>query len=198
MSPTARKATVRRETRETRIELTLNLDGSGQARIETGIPFFDHMLELLAKHSLFDLRLRAAGDLPVDYHHTVEDVGLTLGQALTEALGERRGITRYGWSLLPMDDALSRVALDLGGRPYLVYAVSHRKQKIRDFHLGLIEHFFRSFTDQGRLNLHIAQLYGQDPHHAYESIFKGVAWALRLAVARDPRVKHVPSSKGVL
>ncbi|MBU0677348.1 MAG: imidazoleglycerol-phosphate dehydratase, partial [Verrucomicrobia bacterium] len=129
-------------------------------------------------------------------HHTVEDIGLVLGDALNKALGDRKGIARYGWSIVPMDESLARVALDFGGRPYLVYSIANRKRKIRDFDLGLIEHFFRSFADQARMNLHIAHLYGDDVHHAYESVFKGVAKALRLACERDPRVKGVPSSKG--
>jgi imidazoleglycerol-phosphate dehydratase len=132
----------------------------------------------------------------VDYHHTVEDVGLVLGKALSDALGDRKGIARYGYSLLPMDDALAQVAVDLGGRPYLVYRIANRKRKIRDFDLQLIEHFFRSFCDQARLNLHIVQPYGDDVHHAYEAVFKGVARALYMACARDPRVRGVPSSKG--
>jgi imidazoleglycerol-phosphate dehydratase len=192
----ARRALVKRNTKETRITVRLNLDGAGVYSSRTGIGFLDHMLDLLSKHSLIDLNVRAAGDLHVDYHHTVEDVGLALGQALNEALGDRKGITRYGWSLLPMDEALSRVALDLGGRPYLVYALATKKKKIRDFDLGLLEEFFRAFSVEGRLNLHISQVYGQEPHHAVESVFKGVARALRMACARDPRVRGVPSSKG--
>jgi len=194
----ARTAERTRTTRETNIRLSLLIDGSGRAEIETGVPFLNHMLELLAKHSLMDLTLQAEGDLAVDYHHTVEDVGLVLGEVLNEALGDRQGITRYGWSLLPMDDALARVAVDLGGRPYLVYTIANRTRKIRDFDLGLIQHFFRSFSDQARLNLHIAQLYGSDVHHAYEAVFKGVAKALCMACTLDPRVQGVPSSKGTL
>ena len=192
----ARTARVARKTRETDITVEVNLDGSGQYRVETGLPFLNHMLELLSKHSLIDLVIRAKGDLAVDYHHTVEDIGLALGTALDQALGTRCGIGRYGWSLLPMDDALSRVAVDLGGRPYLVYNIANRKQKILEFELILVEEFFRAFVVQGRMNLHIEQLYGKDPHHAYESVFKALARALRLAVTRDPRVKGVPSSKG--
>jgi len=191
-----RTAKVKRKTRETEIAVRLNLDGSGAGGVETGIPFLNHMLELLAKHALMDLDLRAKGDLEVDYHHTVEDVGLVLGQALDEALGLRKGISRYGWSMVPMDEALSRVAIDLGGRPYLVYRVDMKKQKIRDFDLFLIKHFFESFAQKGRMNLHIEQVYGEDAHHAYESVFKGVAKALKMACALDPRVKGVPSSKG--
>lgn len=192
----ARSAKVHRKTRETDIAVTLNLDGAGASAIETGLPFLNHMLELLAKHSLLDLTIRAKGDLAVDYHHTVEDLGLALGEALNAALGERRSIGRYGWCLLPMDETLSQVALDLGGRPYLVLAMACKKKKILDFELALLTEFFRAFVTQGRLNLHIHQLYGNEPHHAWESAFKGVARALRMAVAPDARVGGVPSSKG--
>lgn len=191
-----RKSTRERNTRETQILVHLVIDGSGEYSIETGMPFLNHMLDLLAKHALFDLKIEATGDLDVDYHHTVEDVGLVLGGALNEALGERLGINRYGWSLLPMDDALSRVAVDLGGRPYLVYELANKKRKIRDFDLGLIEEFFRAFVVEARMNLHIAQIYGKEPHHAYESVFKGVARALRMACASDPRNPGTISSKG--
>lgn len=187
-----------RNTRETRISLKLNVDGAGSSSIETGIPFFNHMLELLAKHGLFDLTIRAEGDLAVDYHHTVEDVGLVLGEALDEALGDRKGITRYGFSLLPMDEALCQVAIDLGGRPYFVYHAANRKKKIRDFDVYLFKHFFESLAQKARMNLHIDQRYGEDVHHAYEAMFKGVARALYMACARDPRVSGVPSSKGLV
>lgn len=191
-----RSAKVLRKTRETQISIQLSVDGSGKSEIKTGMPFLDHMLELFAKHSLMDLKIRAKGDLQVDYHHTTEDLGLALGKALDQALGSRNGILRYGWAVVPMDEALSRVAADLGGRPYLVFEISTKKKKIRDFDLELIEEFFRAFTVQGRMNLHVKQMYGQDPHHAYESVFKGVAKALGMACARDPRVRGVPSSKG--
>jgi imidazoleglycerol-phosphate dehydratase len=194
-----RKVTRERNTAETKISLELNLDGKGAYSIDTGIGFFDHMLELLGKHWLVDLKIQAKGDLQVDYHHTVEDIGLVLGGALNDALGERRGITRYGWALLPMDDTLSRVAVDLGGRPYLVYQIANRKRKIRDFDVQLIEEFFQAFSVEARMNLHIAQLYGKDVHHAYESVFKGVARALRMACSPDERLGNaVPSSKGVV
>jgi imidazoleglycerol-phosphate dehydratase len=191
-----RMATINRQTRETSIQVNLALDGDGEARIRTGIPFLNHMLELFARHSLINVTIRAKGDLEVDYHHTVEDVGLALGEALNRALGDRKGIVRYGWAVVPMDESLSRVAMDLGGRPYLVYEVATRRKRIRDFDLGLIEEFFRAFTVQGRMNLHIKTMYGQEPHHVYESVFKAVARALGAACARDPRVKGVPSSKG--
>jgi len=191
-----RKAAIKRRTRETDIAVELNLDGSGKSRIRTGMAFLDHMLELLAKHALIDITIRARGDLKVDYHHTVEDLGLALGMALNRALGDRRGIGRYGWCLVPMDEALAGVAVDLGGRPYLAFDVATRKKTIRDFDLGLIEEFFRALVVEGRLNLHVTQLYGHEPHHAYEAMFKGVARALRQACARDSRVKGIPSSKG--
>lgn len=194
----ARKAIVERNTRETRIRVELDVDGGGTYAIDTGLPFLNHMLELCAKHALFDLKLRAAGDLAVDHHHTVEDVGLALGEALDKALGDRQGIERYGFSLMPMDDALSRVVVDLGGRPYLVLDIANKKKKILDFELALLGEFFRAFTTQARLNLHIRQFYGADAHHAWESVFKGLARALKTACRRDPRVQGVPSSKGVL
>ncbi len=193
-----RKAIVVRNTRETQIRVELDVDGSGRSAIETGLPFFNHMLELLAKHSLMDLTIRAKGDLAVDYHHTVEDVGLALGDALNQALGDRKGIERYGFSLMPMDETLSRVALDLGGRPFLVFDMATKKKKILDFELSLLGEFLRAFVTQARMNLHIRQFYGRDAHHAYESVFKGLARALKAACRRDPRVKGVPSSKGVL
>ncbi len=198
MSETQRKAEIHRKTRETDIRLALTLDGVGQATIATGLPFMDHMLELFAKHSLCDLRINAGGDLEVDYHHSVEDLGLTLGNAVNDALGDRHGIRRYGWCLLPMDDALSRVALDLGGRPVLKLDMANRRRKILDFDLGLIREFLQAFVVQSRMNLHVAQLYGHDPHHAYESVFKGIARAFGMACERDPRVLGAPSSKGSL
>ena len=193
-----RKAIVARNTRETQIRAELDVDGNGRYEIETGLPFFNHMLELLAKHSLFDLKLQATGDLAVDHHHTVEDVGLALGDALNQALGDRKGIERYGFSLMPMDETLSRVVLDLGGRPYLVVEMANRKKKILDFELSLLVEFLRAFATQARMNLHVRQFYGTDGHHAWESVFKGLARALKAACRRDPRVKGVPSSKGIL
>ncbi|MGD9781331.1 MAG: imidazoleglycerol-phosphate dehydratase HisB [Kiritimatiellia bacterium] len=193
-----RKAIVARNTRETQIRLALDVDGNGRYEIDTGLPFFNHMLELFAKHSLIDLQLKATGDLAVDHHHTVEDVGLALGDALNQALGARKGIERYGFSLMPMDETLSRVALDLGGRPYLVLEMANRKKKILDFELSLLGEFLRAFATQARMNLHVRQFYGTDAHHAWESVFKGLARALKAACRRDPRVQGVPSSKGVL
>jgi len=192
----ARKASLERTTKETQISVELNIDGTGRYRVDTGITFLSHMIDLLAKHALFDLNVRARGDLAVDYHHTVEDLGLVLGDALNKALGDRTGIARYGFSVMPMDESLSLVAVDLGGWPFLVYEIANRKKRIRDFDVGLIEEFFRAFATQARMNLHISHLYGKEPHHAYESVFKGIARALRMACARDPRVRGVPSSKG--
>jgi len=194
----ARRSKVVRNTKETQISVDLNLDGTGVYTVDTGIPFLSHMIDLLAKHALLDLKVVARGDLDVDYHHTVEDLGLVLGDALNRALGDRKGIARYGFSVLPMDESLSLVAVDLGGRPFLVYEIANRKKRIRDFDVGLIEEFFRAFVTQARMNLHISHLYGHEPHHAYESVFKGLARALRMACARDARVRGVPSSKGAI
>jgi len=193
-----RIARITRKTRETAISLEINLDGKGMYSVDTGLPFLDHMLELLSRHSLVDLKLKAKGDLAVDYHHTVEDIGLVLGSAIDEALASRKGIRRYGWSYVPMDEALSRVVLDLGGRPYLVREMACRKRKLQDFELSLFVDFFQALTMQARMNLHIAQLRGQEAHHAYESVFKALARALRMACERDPRDAEVPSSKGTI
>jgi len=193
-----RTASQHRKTRETDIAIKLDLDGTGACSIDTGIPFMDHMLEIVARHALIDLDIKAVGDLEVDYHHTVEDLGLVLGTAIDQALGDRRGIRRYGFSLLPMDESLARVAVDLGGRPFLVYSIADPTPRIRDFNVKLIEEFFRAFVTQARMNLHIAHLYGAEVHHAYESVFKGLARALRMAVERDPRETGIPSSKGTI
>lgn len=193
-----RAADIHRKTRETDIRVALNLDGSGKTEVTTGLPFLNHMLELMGRHALMDLTVVATGDLEVDYHHLVEDLGLVLGSALDEALGDRKGIGRYGWALLPMDESLSRVAVDLGGRPFLVYTIANRRRKILEFDLRLIEEFFRAFVVQARMNLHVEHLYGDEPHHAYESVFKGVARALRAACALDPREKGLPSTKGAI
>ncbi len=185
-----------RVTRETNIQVRVNLDGTGQYAIQTGLPFLNHMLELFSRHSLIDVELTATGDLEVDYHHTVEDTGLALGNAINSALGDRRGIRRYGWAYIPMDEALSRVVVDLGGRPYLVRDMACKKRKLLDFELALFEDFFQAFTVQMRMNLHIDQMRGQEAHHAYESVFKGLARALRMALELDPRDTGIPSSKG--
>ena len=194
----ARTATRTRVTRETDIEITLNLDGTGVSRIETGIGFLNHMLELFARHALVDLDVKATGDVHVDYHHTVEDVGLVLGACINEALGERRGIRRYGFFQLPMDEALCEVSLDLGGRPYLVFASAMKHMQVRDFEVKLLEEFFRALTVEGRMNLHLRQVYGDEAHHVCEAMFKGFARALRMAVEADPRESGVPSSKGTI
>ena len=194
----SRTATIKRKTRETDIELTLAIDGSGRSKISTGIGFFDHMLELFTKHGLFDLELQAKGDLNVDAHHTVEDVGLALGQALREALGDKAGLARYGWCLLPMDDALARIALDCSGRPYLAYDAPEEAGPIGDFPFQLIEEFLRAFSVHGGLNLHVALLDGRDTHHMAEAVFKGLARSLDQATRIDPRVQGVPSTKGQL
>ena len=194
----ARKATRARTTRETDIAVTLNLDGTGVCHVETGIGFLNHMLELFARHALVDLEIKASGDVHVDYHHTVEDAGLVLGACLNEALGERRGIRRYGFVQLPMDEALCEVALDLGGRPFLVFASAMKHMRAGDFEVKLLEEFFRALTVEGRMNLHIRQIYGDETHHVCEAMFKGFARALRMAVEADPRETGIPSSKGAL
>lgn len=191
-----RVAKVSRKTRETNISIELNLDGKGAYKVDTGMAFLNHMLELLSKHSLIDMKIKAKGDLDVDYHHTVEDVGLALGSALDSALGTRKGINRYGCSVVPMDEALARVVVDLGGRPYLVKDMACKKKKILEFDLSLLQEFFQAFTIQARMNLHITQFYGQEAHHAYEAVFKALARALRVASERDSRSKALPSSKG--
>jgi len=196
-----RKAFIERNTSETNISLELNIDGKGEYKNDTGIAFFDHMLDLLSKHSLIDLNIAAKGDLKVDYHHLVEDVGIVLGAALNEALGERKGINRYGFWVLPMDEAQaqSEVCLDLGGRPFFVYTMEHDQKYIRDFDVTILKHFWRSFSDTARMNLHIELKFGEDLHHCIEAIFKAVARALRMACSIDPRaLDQVPSSKGRL
>ena len=193
-----RTAEIERNTKETKIKIALNLDGSGVGVIDTGIGFFNHMLELLKKHALVDLTVKASGDLDVDYHHTVEDVGLVLGQALNKALGERRGITRYGFASVPMDEALCETSIDLGGRPFLVFSSGKKHLMVRDFEVKLLEEFFRAVSVEGRLNIHLREIYGDEAHHVCEGLFKSFARALRQAVSADPRETGVPSSKGVL
>ena len=191
-----RKATVKRNTKETRISLSLDLDGTGKGTIDTGIGFFNHMLELLKKHALIDLSVKADGDLDVDYHHTVEDVGLVFGQALNEALGDRKGIVRYGFASIPMDEALCETSVDLGGRPFVVFISGKKHMMIRDFEVKLLEEFFRAVSVEGRLNIHMREIYGDEAHHVCEGIFKSFARALRQAASKDPREKGIPSSKG--
>ena len=193
-----RSATVERNTKETKIKLSLNLDGSGEGAVDTGIGFFDHMLELLKKHALIDLTVKADGDLKVDYHHTVEDTGLVFGQALNEALGDRKGLTRYGFASIPMDEALCETSLDLGGRPFLVMQCPMKHMFVKDFEVKLVEEFFRAVSVESRANIHLRQLYGDEAHHVCEGLFKSFARALRAAKAIDPNEKGVPSSKGVI
>jgi imidazoleglycerol-phosphate dehydratase len=193
-----REAEVRRATKETDVRVRLSLDGEGRAQVSTGVRFLDHMLELFARHGLFDLEVECRGDLDVDDHHTVEDVAITLGQALGEALGDKRGVTRYGSALVPMDEALCRAVVDLSGRFYLVYEVETRRQQIGNFSVELAEHFWRSLAEAARCNLHLDCLRGRNTHHILEGTFKAAARALRQAVERDPRVTGVPSTKGVL
>jgi imidazoleglycerol-phosphate dehydratase len=193
-----RTGNVRRQTKETDIRLVLNLDGLGKSRITTGLPFLDHMLELFAKHGLFDLEVECKGDLEVDDHHSVEDVAISLGQALAQGLGDKQGIKRYGDALVPMDEALCRAVIDLSGRFYLVYEVSTKRQKIGNFSVELAEHFWRSFAETAKLNLHIDCLRGRNTHHMLEASFKATARALRQAVERDERIEGVLSTKGTL
>lgn len=194
-----RAATVSRKTSETQIELSLVIDGTGKSEIATGIPFFDHMLTLFARHGLFDLSVRAAGDVEVDYHHTVEDTGIVLGQAFAEALGTKGGIRRYGFFLLPMDESLARIVVDLSGRPHFVYDVEVRNWMVRDFNIVLVEEFFRSFTNAILANVHVKLEYGREPHHIAESLFKCLGRAMDTATALDPRLSGaVPSTKGAL
>lgn len=194
----AREAEVRRTTKETDVRVRLSLDGSGSSQVSTGVAFLDHMLELFARHGLFDLEVECRGDLHIDDHHSVEDVAITLGQALAKALGDKRGIARYGSAYVPMDEALCRAVVDLSGRFYLIYEVETRRQTIGNFSVELAEHFWRSLAEAARCNLHIDCLRGRNTHHILEGTFKAAARALRQAVERDPRVSGVPSTKGVL
>jgi len=194
-----RIASRKRNTAETRIAMTLNIDGGGRADIETGIPFFDHMLNLFTRHGLFDLEIKADGDLGVDYHHTVEDTGLVLGELFRQALGDKKGIRRYGFFILPMDECLSRVAVDFSNRPVLVYDVETPNYLVRDFNLLLIKEFFRAFTHAAGVNLHVRLEYGEEPHHIAECLFKCLARALDAATEIDPRqAGSIPSTKGTL
>ena len=194
-----RKGAVTRRTKETSIEVELVLDGAGRSEIATGVGFFDHMLDQLARHSLIDMTVRAVGDRHVDDHHTVEDVGIALGQALASALGDKKGLTRYADCLLPMDETLARVAVDVSGRPFLVFRSEFPTERIGAFDTQLVREFFQAFAGNGGLTLHIETLYGTNSHHIAESCFKGVARALKGAVAIDPRqAAAVPSTKGAL
>lgn len=196
--PNKRTATIHRETKETDIRVSLNLDGSGRSKISTGLPFLDHMLDLFAKHGQFDLNVSCKGDLDIDDHHSVEDIAITLGQSLTEALGDKKGINRYGEAIVPMDEALCRTVIDLSGRFYLVYEVQTKRQKIGNFSVELAEHFWRSFAETAKFNLHIDCLRGRNTHHILEGTFKATTRALRQAVNLNPRVVGVPSTKGSL
>jgi len=189
---------VHRVTRESDVEVEINLDGNGDYEVSTGIAFLDHMLESFAKHGVYDLRVAARGDLEVDTHHTVEDVGITLGQALREALGSSEGIRRYGSLTLPMAEAKVEVALDISSRPHLVYRVELQNNRIGDFDATLAEDFFEAFSQNAGIDLHVELRYGKNPHHVVEAVFKGVARALRVALDKDPRVKGVPSVKDSL
>ena len=195
----ARTAKLTRNTKETRIQAELNIDGSGESSIDTGIPFFDHMLSLFTRHGLFDLTVKAEGDIEVDYHHTVEDTGIVLGQLVKDALAEKRGIRRYGFFLLPMDECLARVAIDLSNRQAFVYKVESGDPMVRDFNIGLVKEFFQAFANEACCNLHINLEYGEEPHHIAESIFKSFARALDSATQIDPRLgDSIPTTKGML
>ena len=195
-----RKAKVERKTKETNIKISLNLDGRGNYKIKTSIPFVDHMLSLMSKHGHIDLNIEAKGDIEVDYHHLVEDIGIVLGETIKKALGKKLMIRRYGEALTPMDESLAQVAVDLSGRPFLAYKVKLPKGNllIRKLELHLFEDFFRALTNHAGMNLHIILLYGRDPHHIFEAIFKGFGRALRAAVEIHPRTKGIPSTKGKL
>src|SRR6476620_6993360 len=194
-----RTANLSRQTRETEISATVVLDGAGQARINTGVGFFDHMLDQIARHSLMDLEVQAKGDLHIDQHHTVEDTGIVIGQAFRQALGDMRGITRYADVLLPMDETLTRVAIDISGRPFLVFRTSFNHSKIGEFDTDLVREFFQAFAMNAGVTLHVETLYGVNDHHIAESCFKGLARALGAAIAIDPRQKDtIPSTKGSL
>jgi imidazoleglycerol-phosphate dehydratase len=195
---TGRRAAVRRVTKETQIELAIDLDGAGEVTAETGVGFFDHMLNHIGRHGLFDLIVRASGDLHVDDHHTVEDVGICLGEALSEALGDKKGIRRYGCFTVPMEESLAEVAVDLSGRAAVVYHAEYRGPKIGTFDVQLVEEFLRALARTAKMNLHVNVPYGTNDHHIAEAIFKAFGKALRMAVERDPREGGVPSTKGSL
>jgi imidazoleglycerol-phosphate dehydratase len=194
-----RIATIARKTAETDITLTLDIDGSGKSKADTGVPFFDHMLTLFAKHGLFDLDVTCKGDVEVDYHHTVEDTGIVLGEAFRAALGDKLGIRRYGFFLLPMDESLARVVVDIGGRAHLVYDANAPTMFVRDFNIILVKEFCRAFSNALACNLHVKLEYGEEPHHVAEAVFKGLARALDAATQTDPRAAgQLPSTKGKL
>ncbi len=194
-----RTASVERKTKETQIAVTLDLDGNGSYEVNTGIGFLDHMLEQLSRHSLMDLKVTATGDLHIDYHHTTEDTGIAIGEAVSQALGERRGITRFAEATIPMDETLSRVALDISNRPYLIWKVDFSKPKLGDMDTELFKEWFQAFAQSAGITLHVENLYGENNHHIVESCYKALARALRTAITIDPRkADEVPSTKGVL
>ena len=193
-----RTAEVTRNTRETQIRARINLDGSGAATLATGVPFLDHMLDQVARHAVFDLEISAQGDLHIDAHHTVEDIGITLGQAFAQALGDKQGIRRYGHAYVPLDEALSRVVVDLSGRPGLEFEIDFVRARIGDFDVDLVHEFFQGFINHARVTLHIDNLKGDNAHHQAETAFKAFGRALRMAVELDPRIQGVPSTKGSL
>ncbi len=194
-----RRARVKRDTKETRIEIALDLDGTGTSTLDTGLPFFDHMLDQVARHGLIDLEIKASGDLEIDAHHTVEDTGIVLGQAVAEALGDKKGVSRYGQAYVPLDEALSRVVIDFSGRPGLDYHVTYPRARVGDFDVDLIHEFFQGFVNSAAATLHIDSLRGVNAHHVAETVFKAFGRAVRMAVAKDPRIEGVlPSTKGKL
>ncbi len=194
-----RKATVKRDTLETRIEVTVNLDGSGVSSFQTGVPFLDHMVDQIARHGMIDIDIKAEGDLHIDAHHTVEDIGITLGQAITKAVGDRRGIRRYGHAYVPLDEALSRVVIDFSGRPGLEYHIDFPRARIGDFDVDLFREFFQGFVNHALVTLHIDNLRGRNAHHIVETVFKAFGRAVRMALEHDPRMQGImPSTKGSL
>lgn len=197
-TPISRCASVERNTTETQINVEFGLDGLGRGHVQTTIPFLDHMLQLLSKHGFFDLTVQAKGDTEIDDHHTVEDIGIVLGEALKQALGTKEGVRRFGWASVPLDETLAQVTIDLSGRPYLIYHVELPQRRIKSFDLGLFEDFFQAFVTHGGLNLHVNVPYGRNPHHIMEAIFKALAKALDQATSIDERVTGVLSTKGKL
>lgn len=194
----ARTARIQRDTHETQIEVAIDLDGNGTAQLDTGLPFLEHMLEQVARHGMLDVRVRARGDLEVDAHHTVEDIGIVLGQAVQQALGDKRSIRRYGHAYVPLDEALSRVVIDFSGRPGLEYRVAYPRARIQDFDVDLVHEFFQGFTNHAMATLHVDGLRGSNAHHIAETVFKAFGRAMRMAVERDSRERGTPSTKGVL
>ena len=194
-----RKATVTRDTLETQITVSVNLDGSGAAEFDTGIPFLEHMLDQIARHGMIDLNIKATGDIHIDYHHTVEDIGITIGQAVAQAVGDKKGIVRYGHAYVPLDEALSRVVVDFSGRPGLEFHVPFTRPRVGDFDVDLFHEFFQGFINHAKVTLHVENLRGDNSHHQAETVFKAFGRALRMALSPDPRMAGVtPSTKGVL